>query len=144
MAKNLPKRQTESEQIMNKHDANNAFEQQVSNEKLARHKQLIVEEAKACNAPLEQYELGLSWHLAIEVQAKAAEREKYEAEQAHHKEEQRKASIRNASVSELMRSLVAKAPTELFPDVQTYRTTGALSSRLIDWISHANNNRTCQ
>ena len=129
---------------MNKHEANNAFEQQVSNEKLARHKQLIVEEAKACNAPLEQYELGLSWHLAIEVQAKAAEREKYEAEQAHHKEEQRKASIRNASVSELMRSLVAKAPTELFPDVQTYRTTGALSSRLIDWISHANNNRTCQ
>ena len=129
---------------MNKHDANNAFEQQISNEKLARHKQLIVEEAKACNAPLEQYELGLSWHLAIEVQAKAAEREKYEAEQAHHKEEQRKASIRNASVSELMRSLVAKAPTELFPDVQTYRTTGALSSRLIDWISHANNNRTCQ
>ena len=129
---------------MNKHEANNAIEQQVSNEKLARHKQLIVEEAKACNAPLEQYELGLSWHLAIEVQAKAAEREKYEAEQAHHKEEQRKASIRNASVSELMRSLVAKAPTELFPDVQTYRTTGALSSRLIDWISHANNNRTCQ
>ena len=129
---------------MNKHDANNAFEQQVSNEKLARHKQLIVEGAKACNAPLEQYELGLSWHLAIEVQAKAAEREKYEAEQAHHKEEQRKASIRNASVSELMRSLVAKAPTELFPDVQIYRTTGALSSRLIDWISHANNNRTCQ
>ena len=129
---------------MNKHDANNAFEQQISNEKLARHKQLIVEEAKACNAPLEQYELGLSWHLAIEVQAKAAEREKYEAEQAHHKEEQRKASIRNASVSELMRSLVAKAPTELFPDVQIYRTTGALSSRLIDWISHANNNRTCQ
>ena len=129
---------------MNKHDANNAFEQQISNEKLARHKQLIVEEAKACNAPLEQYELGLSLHIAIEVQAKAAEREKYEAEQAHHKEEQRKASIRNASVSELMRSLVAKAPTELFPDVQTYRTTGALSSRLIDWISHANNNRTCQ
>ena len=129
---------------MNKHDANNAFEQQVSNEKLARHKQLIVEEAKACNAPLEQYELGLSWHLAIEVQAKAAEREKYEAEQAHHKEEQRKASIRNASVSELMRSLVAKAPTELFPDVQTYRTTGALSSRLIDWISHANNDYTRQ
>ena len=129
---------------MNKHDANNAFEQQVSNEKLARHKQLIVEEAKACNAPLEQYELGLSWHLAIEVQAKAAEREKYEAEQAHHKEEQRKASIRNASVSELMRSLVAKAPTELFPDVQTYRTTGELSSRLIDWISHANNDYTRQ
>ena len=129
---------------MNKHDANNAFEQQVSNEKLARHKQLIVEEAKACNAPLEQYELGLSWHLAIEAQTKAAERKKYEAEQEHHKEEQRKASIRNASVSELMRSLVAKAPTELFPDVQTYRTTGALSSRLIDWISHANNNRTCQ
>ena len=129
---------------MNKHDANNAFEQQISNEKLARHKQLIVEEAKACNAPLEQYELGLSWHLAIEAQAKAAEREKYEAEQAHHKEEQRKASIRNASVSELMRSLVAKAPTELFPDVQTYRTTGALSSRLIDWISHANNDYTRQ
>ena len=129
---------------MNKHDANNAFEQQVSNEKLARHKQLIVEEAKACNAPLEQCELGLSWHLAIEVQAKAAEREKYEAEQAHHKEEQRKASIRNASVSELMRSLVAKAPTELFPDVQTYRTTGELSSRLIDWISHANNDYTRQ
>ena len=129
---------------MNKHDANNAFDQQISSEKLARHKQLIVEEAKACNAPLEQYELGLSWHLAIEAQAKAAEREKYEAEQAHHKEEQRKASIRNASVSELMRSLVAKAPTELFPDVQTYRTTGALSSRLIDWISHANNDYTRQ
>ena len=129
---------------MNKHEANNAFEQQISNEKLARHNQLMAEEAKACNAPLDQYELGLSWHLAIEAQVKAAEREKYEAEQAHHKEEQRKASIRNASVSELMRSLVAKAPTELFPDVQTYRTTGALSSRLIDWISHANNNRTCQ
>ena len=129
---------------MNKHDANNAFEQQVSNEKLARHKQLIVEEAKACNAPLEQYELGLSWHLAIEVQAKAAEREKYEAEQAHHKEQQRRATIRNASASELMRSLVAKAPVELFPDVQTYRTTGELSSRLIDWISHANNDYTRQ
>ena len=129
---------------MNKHEANNAIEQQISSEKLARHKQLMAEEAKACNAPLEQYELGLSWHLAIEVQAKAAEREKYEAEQAHHKEEQRKASIRNASVSELMRSLVAKAPTELFPDVQTYRTTGALSSRLIDWISHANSDHTRQ
>ncbi len=129
---------------MNKHEAINAIEQQISSEMLARHNQRMAEEAKACNAPLEQYELGLSWHLAIEVQAKAAEREKYEAEQAYHKEEQRKASIRNASVSELMRSLVAKAPTELFPDVQTYRTTGALSSRLIDWISHANNNRTCQ
>ena len=129
---------------MNKHEANNAIEQQISSEMLARHNQRMAEEAKACNAPLEQYELGLSWHLAIEAQTKAAEREKYEAEQAHHKEEQRKASIRNASVSELMRSLVAKAPTELFPDVQTYRTTGALSSRLIDWISHANNNRTCQ
>ena len=129
---------------MNKHDANNAFEQQIRNEKLARHKQLMAEEAQACNAPLDQYELGHSWHLAIEAQTKAAEREKYEAEQAHHKEEQRKASIRNASVSELMRSLVAKAPTELFPDVQTYRTTGELSSRLIDWISHANNDYTRQ
>ena len=129
---------------MNKHEANNAIEQQISNEKLARYNQLMAEEAQACNAPLDQYELGLSWHLAIEAQVKAAEREKYEAEQAHHKEEQRKASIRNASVSELMRSLVNKAPAELFPDVQTYRTTGALSSRLIDWISHANNNRTCQ
>ena len=129
---------------MNKHDANNAFEQQISSEMLARHNQRMAEEAKACNAPLDQYELGHSWHLAIEAQTKAAERKKYEAEQAHHKEEQRKASIRNASVSELMRSIVNKAPAELFPDVQTYRTTGALSSRLIDWISHANNNRTCQ
>ena len=129
---------------MNKHEANNAIEQQISSEKLARHKQLMAEEAQACNAPLDQYELGHSWHLAIEAQTKAAERKKYEAEQAHHKEEQRKASIRNASVSELMRSIVNKAPAELFPDVQIYRTTGALSSRLIDWISHANNNRTCQ
>ena len=129
---------------MNKHEANNAFEQQISNEMLARHNQLMAEEAKACNAPLEQYKLGHALHVHIEAQAKAAEREKYEAEQAHHKEEQRKASIRNASVSELMRSIVNKAPAELFPDVQTYRTTGALSSRLIDWISHANNNRTCQ
>ena len=129
---------------MNKHEANNAIEQQISSEKLARYNQLMVEEAQACNAPLDQYELGHSWHLAIEAQTKAAERKKYEAEQAHHKEEQRKASIRNASVSELMRSIVNKAPAELFPDVQTYRTTGALSSRLIDWISHANNNRTCQ
>ena len=129
---------------MNKHEANNAIEQQISSEKLARLNQLIAEEAKACNAPLDQYELGHSWHLVIEAQTKAAERKKYEAEQAHHKEEQRKASIRNASVSELMRSIVNKAPAELFPDVQTYRTTGALSSRLIDWISHANNNRTCQ
>ena len=129
---------------MNKHDANNAFEQQVSNEKLARHKQLIVEEAKACNAPLDQYELGHALHVGIEAQAKAAERKKYEAEQAHHKEEQRKASIRNASVSELMRSLVAKAPTELFPDVLAYRSTGLLSNRLIDWISHANSDHTRQ
>ena len=129
---------------MNKHEANNAIEQQISSEKLARYNQLMAEEAQACNAPLDQYELGHSWHLAIETQAKAAEREKYEAEQAKHKEEQRKASIRNASVSELMRSLVAKAPTELFPDVQTYRTTGALSSRLIDWISHANSDHTRQ
>ena len=129
---------------MNRHDANNAFEQQISNEKLARLNQLMAEEAQACNAPLEQYELGRSWHLVIEAQTKAAERKKYETEQAHHKEEQRKASIRNASVSELMRSIVNKAPAELFPDVQIYRTTGALSSRLIDWISHANNNRTCQ
>ena len=144
MAQNLPKRQTESEQIMNKHEANNAFEQQISNEQLARYNQLMAEEAQACNAPLEQYKLGHALHVHIEAQAKAAEREKYEAEQAHHKEEQRKASIRNASVSELMRSLVAKAPTELFPDVQTYRTTGALSSRLIDWISHANSDHTRQ
>ena len=144
MAQNLPKRQTESEQIMNKHEANNAFEQQISNEQLARYNQLMAEEAQACNAPLEQYKLGHALHVHIEAQAKAAEREKYEAEQAEHKEEQRKASIRNASVPELMRSLVAKAPTELFPDVQTYRTTGALSSRLIDWISHANNDYTRQ
>ena len=129
---------------MNKHEANNAFEQQICSEMLARHNQLMAEEAKACNAPLDQYELGHSWHLVIEAQTKAAERKKYEAEQAHHKEEQRKASIRNASVSELMRSLVAKAPTEMFPDVQTYRTTGALSSRLIDWIQHANDNHTRQ
>ena len=129
---------------MNKHEANNAIEQQISSEMLARHNQLMAEEAKACNAPLDQYELGRSWHLVIEAQTKAAERKKYEAEQAHHKEEQRKASIRNASVSELMRSIVNKAPAELFPDVQTYRTTGALSSRLIDWISHANNDHTRQ
>ena len=129
---------------MSRHDANNAFEQQISSEMLARHNQRMAEEARACNAPLEQYKLGHALHVHIEAQTKAAERKKYEAEQAHHKEEQRKASIRNASVSELMRSLVAKAPTEMFPDVQTYRTTGALSSRLIDWISHANNNRTCQ
>ena len=129
---------------MNKHEANNAFEQQISNEKLARLNQLIAEEAKACNAPLDQYKLGHALHVAIEAKTKAAEREKYEAEQTRHKEEQRKASIRNASVSELMRSIVNKAPAELFPDVQIYRTTGALSSRLIDWISHANNNRTCQ
>ena len=129
---------------MNKHEANNAIEQQISSEKLARHKQLMAEEAQACNAPLDQYELGHALHVGIEAQAKAAERKKYEAEQAHHKEEQRKASIRNASVSELMRSLVAKAPTEMFPDVQTYRTTGELSSRLIDWISHANSDHTRQ
>ena len=129
---------------MNKHEANNAFEQQISNEQLARYNQLMAEEAQACNAPLEQYKLGHALHVHIEAQAKAAEREKYEAEQAEHKEEQRKASIRNASVPELMRSLVAKAPTELFPDVQTYRTTGALSSRLIDWISHANSDHTRQ
>ena len=129
---------------MNKHEANNAIEQQISSEKLARHNQLMAEEAQACNAPLDQYELGHSWHLAIETQAKAAEREKYEAEQAKHKEEQRKASIRNASVSELMRSLVAKAPTELFPDVLAYRSTGLLSNRLIDWISHANSDHTRQ
>ena len=129
---------------MNKHEANNAFEQQISNENQARHNQLIAEEAKACNAPLEQYELAHALHVAIEAQRKAAERKQYEAEQAKHKEEQRKASIRNASVSELMRSLVAKAPTEMFPDVQTYRTTGALSSRLIDWISHANSDHPRQ
>ena len=129
---------------MNKHEANNAFEQQISNEQLARYNQLMAEEAQACNAPLEQYKLGHALHVHIEAQAKAAEREKYEAEQAEHKEEQRKASIRNASVPELMRSLVAKAPTELFPDVQTYRTTGELSSRLIDWISHANSDHTRQ
>ena len=127
---------------MNKHEANNAIEQQISSEKLARHKQLMAEEAQACNAPLDQYELGHALHVGIE--AKAAERKKYEAEQAHHKEEQRKASIRNASVSELMRSIVNKAPAELFPDVQTYRTTGELSSRLIDWISHANSDHTRQ
>ena len=129
---------------MNKHEANNAFEQQISSENQARHNQLMAEEAKACNAPLDQYELGHMLHISLEAQMKVAERKKYEDEQAHHKEEQRKASIRNASVSELMRSLVAKAPTELFPDVQTYRTTGALSSRLIDWISHANSDHTRQ
>ena len=129
---------------MNKHEANNAFEQQISNEQLARYNQLMAEEAKSYHAPLEQYKLGHALHVHIEAQTKAAERKQYEAEQAKHKEEQRKASIRNASVPELMRSLVAKAPTELFPDVQTYRTTGALSSRLIDWISHANSDHTRQ
>ena len=129
---------------MNKHEANNAIEQQISSEKLARHNQLMAEEAKACNAPLDQYELGHSWQGAIEAQAKAAERKKYEAEQAHHKEEQRKASIRNASVSELMRSIVNKAPAEMFGDVRAYWATGALSPRLIDWIQHANDNHTRQ
>ena len=129
---------------MNKHEANNAFEQQISSEMLARHNQLMAEEAKACNAPLDQYKLGHALHVAIEAQRKAAERKQYEVEQAKHKEEQRKASIHNASVSELMHSLVAKAPAELFPDVQAYRTTGALSSRLIDWIYHANSNHTRQ
>ena len=129
---------------MNKHEANNAIEQQISSEMLARHNQRMAEEAKACNAPLEQYKLGHALHVHIKAQAKAAEREKYEAEQAHHKEEQRKASIRNASVSELMRSLVAKAPTEMFPDVLAYRSTGLLSNRLIDWISHANSDHTRQ
>ena len=83
-------------------------------------------------------------HISLEAQMKAAERKQIEDMQAHHKEEQRKANIRNASVSELMRSIVNKAPAELFPDVQTYRTTGALSSRLIDWISHANSDHTRQ
>ena len=59
---------------MNKHEANNAFEQQISNEKLARHNQLIAEEAKACNAPLDQYKLGHALHVGIEAQAKAAEK----------------------------------------------------------------------
>ena len=144
MAQNLPKRQTESEQIMNKHEANNAFEQQISAQMKEYHDHRMEVEAKAFNAPLEQYKLGHVLHVHIEAQTKAAERKKYEAEQAKHKEEQRKASIRNASVPELMRSLVAKAPTEMFPDVQTYRTTGELSSRLIDWIYHANSNNTRQ
>ena len=129
---------------MNKHEANNAFEQQISSEMLARHNQRMAEEAKACNAPLDQYKLDHALHVGIEAQAKAAERKKYEAEQAHHKEEQRKASIRNASVSELMRSLMAKAPTEMFPDVLAYRSTGLLSNRLIDWISNANSDHTRQ
>lgn len=129
---------------MNKHDANNAFEQQISNEKLAHHNQLMAEEANACNAPLDQYELGHALHVGIEAQMKAVERKKYEAEQSLHKEEQRKASIRNASVSELMKSLVAKAPAEMFGDVRAYWATGALSPRLIDWIQHANDNHTRQ
>ena len=129
---------------MNKHEAINAIEQQISSEMLARHNQRMAEEAKACNAPLEQYKLGHALHVHIKAQAKAAERKKYEAEQAHHKEEQRKASIRNASVSELMRSIVNKAPAEMFGDVRAYWATGALSPRLIDWIQHANDNHTRQ
>ena len=119
---------------MNKHEANNAIEQQISSEMLARHNQRMAEEAKACNAPLEQYELGLSWHLAIEVQAKAAEREKYEAEQAHHKEQQRRATIRNASVSELMSSMIAKAPLAIFSDVRAYLDTGHMPEPLKEWV----------
>ena len=119
---------------MNKHEANNAFEQQICSEMLARHNQLMAEEAKACNAPLDQYELGLSWHLAIEAQAKAAERKKYEAEQAHHKEQQRRATIRNASVSELMNSMVAKAPLAIFSDVRAYLDTGHMPEPLKEWV----------
>ena len=119
---------------MNKHEANNAFEQQISNENQARHNQLIAEEAKACNAPLEQYELGLSWHLAIEAQAKAAEREKYEAEQAHHKEQQRRATIRNANVSELVKSMVSKAPLAIYSDVRAYLDTGHMPDPLKEWV----------
>ena len=129
---------------MNKHEANNAIEQQISSEMLARHNQRMAEEAKACNAPLEQYELGHMLHISLEAQMKSAERKQIEDMQAHHKEEQRKASIRNASVSELMKSLVAKAPAEMFGDVRAYWATGALSPRLIDWIQHANDNHTRQ
>ena len=129
---------------MNRHDANNAFEQQISAQMKEYHDHRMEVEAKAFNAPLEQYKLGNALHVGIEAQAKAAERKKYEAEQAHHKEEQRKANIRNASVAELMRSLMAKAPTEMFPDVLAYRSTGLLSNRLIDWIAHANRDHTRQ
>ena len=67
---------------MSRHDANNAFEQQISSEMLARHNQRMAEEARACNAPLEQFKLGHALHVHIEAQTKAAERKKYEAEQA--------------------------------------------------------------
>ena len=103
--------------------------------------------AAAMGVDYEQYKLGYELWILNGTRA-GAERRKLELEkaerEAHHKEQQRRATIRNASVSELMSSLVAKAPTEMFPDVQTYRTTGELSSRLIDWISHANNDYTRQ
>ena len=103
--------------------------------------------AAAMGVDCEQYKLGYELWILNGTRA-GLERRKLELEkaerEAHHKEQQRRATIRNASASELMRSLVAKAPVELFPDVQTYRTTGELSSRLIDWISHANNDYTRQ
>ena len=107
----------------------------------------LKQEAAAMGVPYEEYKLGHTLWM-LNGSREAAEKHKLELEkaerEAHHKEQQRRATIRNASASELMRSLVAKAPTELFPDVQTYRTTGALSSRLIDWISHANSDHTRQ
>ena len=103
--------------------------------------------AAAMGVDYEQYKLGYELWVLNGTRA-GAERRKLELEkaerEAHHKEEQRKASIRNASVSELMRSIVNKAPAEMFGDVRAYWATGALSPRLIDWIQHANDNHTRQ
>ena len=103
--------------------------------------------AAAMGVDYEQYKLGYELWVLNGTRA-GAERRKLELEkaerEAHHKEQQRRATIRNASVSELMKSLVAKAPAEMFGDVRAYWATGALSPRLIDWIQHANDNHTRQ
>ncbi len=93
--------------------------------------------AAAMGVDYEQYKLGYELWILNGTRA-GAERRKLELEkaerEAHHKEQQRRATIRNASVSELMSSMIAKAPLAIFSDVRAYLDTGHMPEPLKEWV----------
>ena len=97
----------------------------------------LKQEAAAMGVPYEQYKLGHTLWM-LNGSREAAEKRKLEQEkaerEAHHKEQQRRATIRNASVSELMSSMIAKAPLAIFSDVRAYLDTGHMPEPLKEWV----------
>ncbi len=128
---------------MNRHEANSSFYESIQSEheqqNAARVEKMLVTEAAQYGVPVEEYKLAWLMSISVEAENKRLETIKKANEAAHHREQQRRASIRSATVPELMRSIVSKAPIEMFADVRAYWATGALSPRLIEWMAQRGN-----